>query len=198
MLRLPQWLAVIGMAALAALTYWVLQNNLAKPAAGPPPPLTHTADYFADNFSISMLDNTGLTQYRLNAQKMVHYEDDQNTDVTLPSMRAFSPGEPNTTTYALRGVINADGSIVDLYDQARMLRDAGPEDPAMRADSSHFRIYVNDDVVQTEKPVKLQRGESVTIANGMIYNNTTRVMHLLGQVRGVLAASDTQSTTPSR
>ena len=28
-------------------------------------------------------------------------------------------------------------------------------------------------------------------ASGMIYNNVTREMHLLGQVRGMIAASDT-------
>jgi lipopolysaccharide export system protein LptC len=88
-------------------------------------------------------------------------------------------------------VIKGDGSVVDLYDDARVLRAPGAGDPAMSAYSEHFKVLVNDDIVKTEKPVKLVRGPSVMTASGMIYNNVTREMHLLGQVRGQIAASDT-------
>jgi lipopolysaccharide export system protein LptC len=54
---------------------------------------------------------------------------------------------------------------------------------------------VNDDVIETEKPVKLQRGPSVMTGDGMNYNNATRVMKLYGQVRGQIAASDTLGTS---
>ena len=86
--------------------------------------------------------------------------------------------------------MNGDASIVNLYDNARILRAAGYGDPAMQADSEHFRVLVNDDVIETEKPVKLQRGPSVMTASGMNYNNVTRVMQLFGNVRGAIAASD--------
>jgi lipopolysaccharide export system protein LptC len=61
----------------------------------------------------------------------------------------------------------------------------------MQADSEHFRVLVNDDVILTEKPVKLQRGQSVmTATNGMNYNNVTRVIQLFGNVRGSIAPAD--------
>lgn len=107
-------------------------------------------------------------------------------------MRAFQPGKPVVTTTAKRGTVNGDVSIVDLYDDARILRVAGGGDPQMQADSQHFRILVNDDVIQTEKPVKLQRGLSlVNATDGMKYNNVTRVIELYGNVRGTIAATDT-------
>ena len=68
----------------------------------------------------------------------------------------------------------------------------------MRADSQHFRFFVNDDVVQTEKPVKLLRGQSIVTADGMSYNNTTREMQLSGHVRGQLAASEVSAGGMSR
>ena len=48
-------------------------------------------------------------------------------------------------------------------------------------------MLVNDDVIETEKPVKLQRGPSVMTASGMNYNNVTREMQLFGNVRGAIA-----------
>jgi lipopolysaccharide export system protein LptC len=187
--RITSLLSLIAMAALAGVTYWLLEAT--RPAAETAAqPKTHSPDYFAENFSVSELDQSGTTQYRLTATKMVHYEDDEKSDLTLPAIRAFQPGKPIVTATGERGTVNGDASIVDLYDNARILRAPGGGDPEMQADSSHFRVFVNDDVIETEKPVKLRRGLSVTTASAMNYNNVTRVMKLFGNVRGVIAASD--------
>lgn len=187
--RAASYLAILAMAILAAFTYWLLQTSL-KPSLPPATrPVQHAPDYFANDLSVTMLAPTGLVKYRLNAKTMLHFEDDQNSDLTLPAMRSFTPGEPIITATSKRGVVNNDGSIINLYDDARILRAPGPVDPAMEADSEHFLVLVNDDVIKTEKPVKLLRGQSVATANGMIYTNTTRNAELLGQVRGSIAPS---------
>lgn len=187
--RLSSLLSLAAMAALAGGTYWLLQATRPPAAADIAAPKTHSPDYFAENFSISELDQSGTTQYRLTATRMVHYEDDENSDLVRPAMRAFQPGKPVVTATGDRGKVNADASIVDLYDNARILRAAGAGDPEMQADSSHFRVLVNDDVIETEKPVKLRRGQSIMTASAMNYNNVTRVMQLFGNVRGAIAPS---------
>ncbi|ACR30181.1 LPS export ABC transporter periplasmic protein LptC [Burkholderia glumae] len=189
--RLTSLLPVIAMAALAGVTYWLLQATLPPPGEAIARPKTHSPDYFADNFSVTELDDSGATQYRLTASKLVHYEDDETSVLDSPALRAFQPGKPVVTATALRGTVNGDVSVVDLYDNAKIVRAAGAGDPPMEADSQHFRVLVNDDVIETEKPVKLQRGLSIANAtNGMKYNNVTRVIDLYGNVRGTIAASD--------
>ncbi|KNH10214.1 putative transmembrane protein [Candidatus Burkholderia brachyanthoides] len=189
--KLASLVPLVVMATLAAGTYWLLQSSLPSSKETAEQPKRHTADYFADNFSVSELDTTGTTQYRLTARSMVHYEDDENSDLTQPAMRSmFQPQRPTVTATSERGTVNADVSIVDLYDNACILRATGYGDPQMQADSQHFRVLVNDDVIETEKPVRLQRGLSVMTANGMNYNNVTREMKLYGNVRGAIAASD--------
>jgi len=188
--RLTSLISLVAMAVLAGGTYWLLQATQTPAPSGLERAKSHSPDYFADSFSVSELDQTGTTQYRLTATKMIHYEDDDNSDLTLPAIRAFQPGKPIVTATGERGTVNGDVSIVDLYDNARILRAPGNGDPEMQADSSHFRVLVNDDVIETEKPVKLRRGQSVMTANGMHYNNVTRVMELFGNVRGAIAASD--------
>ncbi|RKP49204.1 LPS export ABC transporter periplasmic protein LptC [Trinickia fusca] len=189
--RVASLLSLLAMAALAGVTYWLLQATRPPDDRDLERPKTHTPDYFSDNLSVSELDNSGMTQYRLTASKLVHYEDDENSDLTHPAIRAFQPGKPIVTATGERGKVNADASIVDLYDNARILRAPGYGDPEMQADSSHFRVLVNDDVILTEKPVKLRRGLSVMTASAMNYNNVTRVIQLFGNVRGAIATSDT-------
>ncbi|HEX7682847.1 MAG TPA: LPS export ABC transporter periplasmic protein LptC [Trinickia sp.] len=188
--RITSLLSLIALAALAGGTYWLLQATRPPAARDEERVKTHAPDYFADHFSVSELDQSGSTQYRLTATKMVHYEDDENSDLTLPAIRAFQPGKPIVTATGDRGTVNGDASIVDLYDNARILRAAGAGDPEMQADSVHFRVLVNDDVIETEKPVKLRRGQSIATASAMKYNNVTRVVQLFGNVRGYIAASD--------
>lgn len=189
--RLTSLVPLVCVAALAGFTWWLLQAVQPREKAAAPRPLTHTPDYFADNFSVSELDQSGATQYRLTATHMVHYEDDENSDLTNPAVRAFQPGKPIVTATGLRGTVNADASIVNLYDNARILRAAGAGDPEMQADSEHFKVLVNDDVILTEKPVKLRRGQSVmTATSGMNYNNVSRVIQLFGNVRGAIAPAD--------
>jgi lipopolysaccharide export system protein LptC len=192
--RLASLLSLILLAALAGGTYWLLQATRPPASGDTQSPKTHSPDYFADNFSISELDQSGTTQYRLMATKMVHYEDDENSDLTLPAIRAFQPGKPIVTATGQRGTVNGDASIVDLYDNARIVRAAGAGDPEMQADSSHFRVFVNDDVIESKNPVKLRRGLSIATANAMNYNNVTRVIQLFGKVRGNIAASDASGT----
>jgi len=189
--RLTSLVPLVCVAALAGFTWWLLQAVQPREKEAAPRPLTHTPDYFADNLSVSELDQSGATQYRLTATHMVHYEDDENSDLTNPAVRAFQPGKPIVTATGERGTVNADASIVNLYDNARILRAAGAGDPEMQADSEHFKVLVNDDVILTEKPVKLRRGQSVmTATSGMNYNNVTRVIQLFGNVRGAIAPAD--------
>jgi lipopolysaccharide export system protein LptC len=192
--RWTSLIPVVAMALLAGITYWLLQATKPHSNEDVMRPKTHTPDYFADNFSVSELDQTGSTQYRLTAQKLIHYEDTEDSDLTMPAIRAFQPGKPIVTATGDTGTVNGDASIVNLYDHARILRAAGDGDPEMQADSQHFRVLVNDDVIETEKPVKLRRGLSVMTADGMNYNNVTRVMKLFGNVRGAIAASDTSGS----
>ncbi|TXC87762.1 LPS export ABC transporter periplasmic protein LptC [Paraburkholderia azotifigens] len=188
--RWTSLIPLVAMAALAGITYWLLQATRPHQDEGLVKPKQHTPDYFADIFSVSELDQSGSTQYRLTAATLVHYEDDEVSDLTKPAIRAFQPGKPVVTATGDTGKVNGDASIVDLYENARIVRDAGAGDPKMQADSSHFRVLVNDDVIETEKPVKLQRGQSIMTASGMNYNNVTRVIQLFGNVRGAIAPAD--------
>lgn len=194
--RVMPFAPIVVMAILAALTYWVLQSSLRPTAHAPAAKVGHTADYFGDDLSVTMLDDTGHVQYRLNSRTLTHYEDDQNSVLTDPALRSFTPGSPIITATAKRGVVNSDASIVNLYDDAKIVRAPGPADPAMEADSSHFEVLVNDDTIRTEQPVKLTRGPSISTATqGMTYINTTRSAQLFGNVRGSIAAQQLNGAT---
>lgn len=190
-------IAIAMLAGLAAGTYWLVQRTLPSDADRAPYVKQHIPDYYADDMVISMLSASGLTQYRVNAVHMTHYEDDQTTAMTLPAVRAFTPDQPEVTATSQRGTLNADMSVVDLYDHAVVVRQAGPRDPEMRALSEHFQVLVNEDIVRTEMPVQLFRGSSVMYGDGMIFNNISRAVQLLGNVHGTIQPAELGNNRPA-
>ncbi|MBN9093438.1 MULTISPECIES: LPS export ABC transporter periplasmic protein LptC [Pandoraea] len=190
-------IAIAVLAGLAAGTYWLVQRTLPSDADRAPYVKQHIPDYYADDMVISMLSASGMTQYRVNAVHMTHFEDDQTTAMTMPAVRAFTPDQPEVTATSKRGTLNADMSVVDLYDDAVVVRQAGPRDPEMRALSEHFQVLVNEDIVRTEKPVQLYRGMSVMYGDGMIFNNITRAVQLLGNVHGTIQPAELGNKSPA-
>jgi len=55
----------------------------------------------------------------------------------------------------------------------------------MLARSSYFKVLINDDMIETNKPITLEQGVSVIRStDGGIFNNIEQSMVLSGQVRG--------------
>ncbi|CCD30357.1 Conserved hypothetical protein; putative exported protein [Candidatus Glomeribacter gigasporarum BEG34] len=187
---LTQW-CLLGFAALCAgLSYWIAQR-----APGPAQRASSSQlkgrypDAFADQASMTLLDQNGAAQYQMHAVKFFHYPDQDATEMYSPALRAFTPGQPEITSTAMRGVIRHQQTIVDLYGRARIARARSRNAPEMEARSAHFRIFADKDGVnrvQTEQPVQLRRGKSVVNADRMHYDHITRVIDLQGHVRGNL------------
>jgi len=182
-------LPLLLMAIVAGATFWLVQLNSPREDVEQSRIKRHEPDYWVENFSATELAVDGSTKIRFTGVKMIHYEDDQTYDVTTPAMRAYQPDRPPVTANAKRGVMNAEGSIIDLYGDAFIVRQAGVDpakDPRMTAASQYFQLLVNDDIVKTDKAVQLTRGPSVMTANGLIFNNVTREVQLLGNVHGTI------------
>ena len=177
------------MALVAGSTFWLVQINTPREVSEGERVKRHVPDYYMDGFTATELAEDGSTKMRFTGDRMVHYEDDQTYEVTRPAMRSYEPDRPPVTGHAEIGKMNADASVVELFGNARIMRVPGADpsrDPEMTATSSYFQLLVNDDIVKTNKPVTLTRGPSVMHANGLVFNNVTREVDLLGNVRGTI------------
>ncbi|WP_454719913.1 MULTISPECIES: LPS export ABC transporter periplasmic protein LptC [Cupriavidus] len=182
-------LPLLLMALVAGSTFWLVQVNSPREAPTGPVTAKHEPDYYMVRFSATELAEDGNTKMRFTGDKMIHFADDQTYEVTKPAMRAYEIGRPPVTGHADRGTMNAEGSVVDLFGKALIVRAQGPDpskDPPMTAASEYFQLLVNDDIVKTDKFVTLTRGPSVMTANGLIFNNVTREVQLLGNVHGTI------------
>ena len=189
--RITLYLPVLLMGLLALGTYWLVRSNPAPQAPAPAAPLTHDADYFMRNFTVRSFDATGLLKTELKGVEMRHFPDTDTLEIDQLQLRSYDDQGHLTTATAKRGLSNGDGSEVQLFGDAVVVRhesvDAGGK-PVPRLElRSEFLHAISDlERVRTDKPVVIRRGEDQFSGDAMDYDNLNRQMNLQGQVRGML------------
>jgi lipopolysaccharide export system protein LptC len=182
---------LILMGALTLVTFWLVKNNSPIEKSVVERVRLHEPDYTITKGALSALDEFGNTKYRILGKKVIHYDDDASIDIETPRMRLFPPEKSPITVKADKGHLDGDLTILDLMGNAEIVRppqDASATEPArprMLASSSYFKVLINDDIIETNKPLTLEQGISVMQSTeGGVFNNIEQSMVLSGRVRG--------------
>ncbi len=182
---------LILMGALTLLTFWLVKKNTPPEKSLLERVRLHEPDYTIQNGTLSALNELGITKYRVLGKKVTHYDDDASIDIIIPRMRLFQANKAPVTVKSDTGHLDGDLTILDLVNNAEIFRPAQaatatePATLRMLAQSSYFKVLINDDIIKTNKPMKLEQGMSVmNSTDGGIFNNVDQSMVLLGQVKG--------------
>ena len=192
--RVTIYLPIILTAALALGTYWLVRNapRLLEPTVKEAP--THEPDYFMRGFVIKNFLPSGDLRSELAGKEGRHYPDNDTLEVDQVRMRSVSPAGLVTHATADRGLSNGDGSEIQLFGNAVVVRDAsvGPNGrplPRLEFRGDFLHAFLDTERVTSNKPVTLTRGTDTFTANTLDYDNLSGVANLQGRVRGVLIPS---------
>lgn len=182
---------LILMGVLTLVTFWLVQKNTPPEKSTIERVRLHEPDYTITNGALSALNELGVTKYRILGNKVIHYDDDASIDILAPRMRLFQPDKPPVTVKSDTGHLDGDLTILDLIDNASIFRPAQAATASqaatlrMLASSTYFKVLINDDIIETNRPITLEQGMSTMHSNeGGKFNNIEQSMMLLGQVKG--------------
>ena len=182
---------LILMGALTLATFWLVQKNTPIEKSALERARLHEPDYTINDGALSALNEFGATKYRVLGKKVIHYDDDASIDIITPRMRLFQADKAPVTVKSDTGHLDGDLTILDLMNNASIFRPAQaatatePATLRMLATSSYFKVLINDDIIETDKPITLEQGMSVmNSTDGGIFNNVQQSMTLSGQVKG--------------
>jgi lipopolysaccharide export system protein LptC len=182
---------LILMGALTLATFWLVRKNTPPEKSALERVRLHEPDYIINDGALSALNELGNTKYRILGKKVTHYDDDASIDILIPRLRLFQPNKAPVTIKADTGHLDGDLTILDLIDNASIFRPAQaatvvePSSPRMLASSSYFKVLINDDIIETDRPITLEQGMSVMHSTeGGVFNNIEQSMILSGQVKG--------------
>ena len=187
--RLSLYLPIALMGVLALGTYWLVRSTpvFMPPEAEKAP--THDPDYFMKTFSVKTFDVTGRLKSEVSGAQARHYPDTDTVEIDQVRIRSYNDQGQLTTATANRALTNADGSEVQLFGNALVVREAvvgKKAAPRLEFKGEFLHAFMNTEQVKSNKPVQLTRGKDSFVGDTMDYDGLEQVMQLRGRVKGIL------------
>jgi len=164
------------MVSLALLTFWL--ERAVRDEETPASLRRHDPDYLVSNFTTTTYNRQGAAESVLSAARMLHYPDDDSTELVAPRVLQAKPDEPRFTVRAERGALSREGDEIFLYDNVVLVREADAERPEARMTTEFLHILRERSLVRTDRAVKIVEGGRSLSGRGMEYNNESRELEL--------------------
>lgn len=169
-------------AALALLTLW-LEQTVRRETAVHPSLRRHDPDYVVNRFELKRFGADGRLESLLAAATMVHYPDDDSTELIAPRMVQTRADEPRLTASARRGALSADGEEVFLYDDVLLVREDGRRGAETRFRTEFLHVVQARSLIRTDREVVITDARRHLTARGMEYYNDAGQLLLRERVR---------------
>ena len=191
-------LSVLLSGGMAIGSYWLAQQARLTDVETHKP--GHDIDYTANDITLTRMDETGRAQYVIDATKLIHYLDDDTGELTRPRMVGSKINRPEMTVRAETGKTAGDGQEVRLFGNVVLTRAPWRNVAALVAKSDYMLAYPEREVVETDRPISIVRGNSSVDAQSMHYDNATQRVNFDGgkggRVREVLAPRNVRMPSP--
>lgn len=169
---------------LAGATIW-LERATQIDDGGSSSKQRHDPDFIVDNFTTRRFNLDGGLQHSLTAKKMLHYTDDDTTEVTAPALTYYARVPPTRLT-ALQAWVSKDGKEVRLANDVRIVREASADRPELVVTTTELRVFPDDEFARADVPVTIVNGQSVVHGTAMEANNRSQIFTLMGRVQGTI------------
>ena len=175
----------LGLAAMIALLGVWLNHLAERPQVQDSGGFTHDPDSIVEHFKVQTFDIAGRPLHLLTARRMVHYMDDDTSELDLPRFRLTSADQAPVEVHARRGLVFGDRRSVHVLGDVQATRAATAEQPALMLTGEHLRVVPEAGILSSDKPVTLRQGKSVIRAGGLYVDEHRKRLELTGGVRGL-------------
>jgi lipopolysaccharide export system protein LptC len=182
--RLVTWAPIGMLLLLAALTWW-LDSKVQPPQPNRDGSSRHDPDYIVDEFTSTRMGKDGAARYILRAKKMVHYPDDDSTELEYPDFRYVEGDKPELRITADKGQLSSGGEDAYFINNVMVSRVPDAQYGELKLVTSFLHVIPDKDLATTDKPVTLTGPHTIINAVGLELNSNTRVLKLLSTVKGI-------------
>jgi lipopolysaccharide export system protein LptC len=185
--RIAAAVSLLLLAALGLFTFYLSQvadrDQARKPARKV---LSSEPDYFVERLALLGMNERGDPSFRLEAQRLQHFPDDDTTLFEEPVIVSLDAARPRITVTADRGRLTSGGDEAHFSGNVIVTRAATETAAPLRADTDYAVVVPDRDIVRTDRPVTIVQGGSRLTGVGMEIDNRTRQLRVDSQVRAVV------------
>jgi lipopolysaccharide export system protein LptC len=181
--RLTAWFPLLLLMVLAGLTFWL--DRAVQPApANRDGSKRHDPDYIIENFSALRLDANGKPRHQLAARRMLHFPDDDSTQLDEPRFVRFEPGKASLSVTSRSALVSSNGENV-YFDQAvKVVRGAYSTRSELVVTTEYLHVIPEADIAKTDRAVRIVDANTKIEAVGLELNNKAQTVKLLANVKG--------------
>jgi lipopolysaccharide export system protein LptC len=178
-------LPILLMFSLALLTFFL--ERTVREEERDPSQRRHDADYVITNFTTTTYNSDGVADSIMSAARMIHYPDDDSTELVEPRLEENRPAEARTTVSAERGTLARESDDIFLYDNVVLVREAGKDQPEARMRTSFLHLVRDRSLARTDREVVFEEPNRSLEGRGMEYRYDSGQLVLHAEVRGRFA-----------
>lgn len=174
---------LVLLALLAILTLWI-ERTVQPPSPKLDGSARHDPDYILNNFVTTRTDVNGDLRYKLLAQEMRHYPDNDTTELQRPHFTRYDINKPSTLIEGERGLVSSDGENIQFMDNVKVVRQATASKGEMVLLTQYLNLTPKKEVATTDKPVVITQAPGTIIrGTGMVYDKKQQTLKLLSKVK---------------
>jgi len=176
--RFPSLIALFLLCALVVGTWWAADYAQRAIQVDPPRRLTHEMDAWTRDFVMLRTDPTGKPINRLEGDYAEHFPDDDSYHITAPRAIGQQEGNPITVGVSKTAIMEAGGKRIVMNGDAHVHRQPDARNDPLDVRSQQLIILPDDDVIYTDLPAQVLKGNSRMNGTGMHYDNKTRQLRV--------------------
>jgi lipopolysaccharide export system protein LptC len=195
--RLVTWSPLLLLALLATMSFWL--DRKVQPAEHRADGSTrHDPDFIVEGFSAVKMNPDGTRRYALTAKRMVHFPDDNSTQLELPRLVYFDYQRAPVTIRSETAEGVQGGDDVFFRGDVQIIRSAFANNAELGVFTSFLQVIPDQNLAKTDKPVRMVEGSSTASSVGLEFNNVTRELKLLSEVKASYAIPKRSVRKPQR
>jgi lipopolysaccharide export system protein LptC len=164
------------------LTWWLDQK--VQPTGTGHTNAADAPDFVVENFQATRMNLDGTERYAVIARKMVHYAENDSSVLDEPQLFHYDPQSATMSIRANQGIMSNNGENAYFVGDVHVRRAAYGPNPEMSLLTTYLHVIPDQDLVKTDREVTLTSGNSTLKGLGLEFNNKTREMKLLSDVKG--------------
>ncbi len=136
---------IITFIIMVGLSIWLQLGLLEDPKSQPiPGDSRHDPDYYVENFTATGVDETGQNRYVLEAERMVHFPDDDTALLDKPHIIQYKDGLAPRHSYSDSGWVAPGGDEVLLTGNVRVIEGHATNDAGGVMTTEKLKIKLKD------------------------------------------------------
>jgi len=179
------YLPLMLMVGLALGTWLIAKNTPGLLAPTTPGAVRHEADYTLDHFNLQRFNVEGVLKVEIEGEHMQHFPDDDIMEVEQIRVVTSEPDGRTMTATALHGRARGDSSEVWLDGQAQVVSESPGELP-IQMNGEHLHALPKLRQIDSSYMVVVRQGDSEFNADGLEYDDVTRLLTLHGNVHALM------------